>query len=87
MNFRYNPRYYFAIETSYGTTADLKAMIDELHKNGIRVIIDGVRRTIGTFLVQENSIQVYNHCDWSSPLTQIDHDYWYHHEPKDITSA
>ena len=40
--FRYNPRYYFAIETSYGTTADLKQMIDELHKNGIRVILDGV---------------------------------------------
>ena len=40
---RYNPRYYFAIETSYGKTADLKEMIDELHKNGIRVILDGVR--------------------------------------------
>ncbi|CAF1440933.1 unnamed protein product [Rotaria sp. Silwood1] len=65
--FRYNPRYYFAIETSYGTTADLKEMIDEMHKNSIRVILDGV----------------YNHCDCSSPLTQIDHDYWYHHNPKD----
>ena len=39
---RYNPRYYFAIETSYGTTADLKEMIDEMHKNGIRVLLDGV---------------------------------------------
>jgi len=44
--FRYNPRYYFAIETSYGTTADLKEMIDELHKNGIRVILDCVSRCI-----------------------------------------
>ncbi|CAF4159753.1 unnamed protein product [Rotaria sp. Silwood2] len=69
--FRYNPRYYFAIETSYGTTADLKEMIDEMHKNGIRVILDGV----------------YNHCDCSSPLTQIDHDYWYHHNPKDVTMS
>ncbi|CAF0930610.1 unnamed protein product [Adineta steineri] len=67
----YNPRYYFAIETSYGTTADLKEMIDELHKNGIRVILDGV----------------YNHSDSSSPLTQIDHDYWYHHNPKDVTMS
>ncbi|CAF4934064.1 unnamed protein product [Rotaria sp. Silwood1] len=41
--------------------------VDELHKNSIRVILDGV----------------YNHCDCSSPLTQIDHDYWYHHNPKD----
>jgi glycosidase len=42
---RYNPRYYFAIETSYGSTADLKEMIDELHKNGIRVIMDGVSQS------------------------------------------
>ncbi|CAF3325386.1 unnamed protein product [Rotaria socialis] len=67
----YNPRYYFAIETSYGPTADLKEMIDEMHKNGIRVIMDGV----------------YNHCDCTSPLTQIDHDYWYHHNPKDINMS
>jgi 1,4-alpha-glucan branching enzyme len=43
---RYNPRYYFAIETSYGTTSNLKEMIDELHKNGIRVIVDSVRKLI-----------------------------------------
>jgi len=67
----YNPRYYFAIETSYGTTGDLKQMIDELHSHGIRVILDGV----------------YNHSDSSSPLTQIDHDYWYHHNPKDVTMS
>jgi glycosidase len=46
LSFRYNPRYYFAIETSYGTTADLKEMIDEMHKNGIRVILDSVRKFI-----------------------------------------
>ncbi|CAF0788075.1 unnamed protein product [Rotaria sp. Silwood1] len=67
----YNPRYHFAIETSYGPTADLKEMIDEMHKNGIRVIMDGV----------------YNHSDSAAPLTQIDHDYWYHHHPKDITMS
>jgi 1,4-alpha-glucan branching enzyme len=63
----YNPRYFFATESSYGTTADLKRMIDECHARGIRVIMDGI----------------YNHSEAESPLTQIDHDYWYHHEPRD----
>lgn len=63
----YNPRYFFATESSYGTTAELKHLIDECHARGIRVIIDGV----------------YNHSETECPLTQIDHDYWYHHEPKD----
>ncbi len=26
---------------------------------------------------------IYNHSEASSPLTQIDHDYWYHHSPRD----
>ncbi len=63
----YNPRYFFATETSYGTTAELKQLIDECHARGIRVFIDGI----------------YNHSEASSPLTQIDHDYWYHHAPRD----
>ena len=63
----YNPRYFFAAESSYGTTAELKNLIDECHGRGIRVIIDGI----------------YNHSESSSPLTQIDHDYWYHHAPRD----
>ena len=63
----YNPRYFFATESSYGTTAELKNLIDECHGRGIRIIIDGI----------------YNHSEASSPLTQIDHDYWYHHAPRD----
>ena len=63
----YNPRYFFAAESSYGTTEELKNLIDECHGRGIRVILDGI----------------YNHSEASSPLTQIDHDYWYHHEPRD----
>ncbi|MBW4622457.1 MAG: alpha amylase C-terminal domain-containing protein [Cyanosarcina radialis HA8281-LM2] len=63
----YNPRYFFATESSYGSTGDLKRLIDECHARGIRVIMDGI----------------YNHSEASSPLTQIDHDYWYHHEPRD----
>jgi len=62
----YNPRHYFAPESSYGSTKELKELIDECHGRGIRVIIDGV----------------YNHSESSAPLTQIDHDYWYYHEPK-----
>lgn len=64
----YNPRYFFATETSYGTTEQLKHLIDECHARGIRVIIDGI----------------YNHSEASCPLTQIDHDYWYYHSPKDV---
>lgn len=63
----YNPRYFFATESSYGSTADLKRLIDECHGKGIRVFMDGI----------------YNHSESSCPLTQIDHDYWYHHSPKD----
>lgn len=63
----YNPRHFFAPESSYGPTAELKRFIDECHGHGIRVIMDGI----------------YNHSEASSPLTQIDHDYWYHHEPRD----
>lgn len=63
----YNPRYFFATESSYGTTEGLKQLIDECHGRGIRVIMDGI----------------FNHSESESPLTQIDHDYWYHHSPRD----
>jgi 1,4-alpha-glucan branching enzyme len=63
----YNPRFFFATESAYGSTAELKQLIDECHGRGIRVILDGI----------------YNHSESSCPLTQIDHDFWYHHDPKD----
>lgn len=63
----YNPRYFFATESSYGTTDGLKRLIDECHGKGIRVIMDGI----------------FNHSEAESPLTQIDHDYWYYHSPRD----
>jgi 1,4-alpha-glucan branching enzyme len=63
----YNPRHFFATESSYGSTDELKNLIDECHGKGIRVIMDGI----------------YNHSEAEAPLTQIDHDYWYHHEPRD----
>jgi len=63
----YNPRHFFAPESSYGTTADLKQLIDECHSRGMRVIFDSV----------------LNHAESESPLTKIDYDYWFHHEPQD----
>ena len=60
----YVVRHFFATETSYGSTEDLKRLIDECHARGIRVIMDGI----------------YNHCDEKCPLLQIDRDYWYYHD-------
>lgn len=63
----YNTKYLMAPEAAYGSPDRLKFLIDECHGRGIRVILDGV----------------FNHSASKAPLTQIDHDYWYHHEPKD----
>jgi 1,4-alpha-glucan branching enzyme len=66
-NWGYSPAHYFAPEPSYGSTAELKQLIDECHAHGIRVIVDGV----------------YNHASTDNALTQIDHDYWFRREGKD----
>ncbi|MBK1884166.1 hypothetical protein JIN85_17230 [Luteolibacter pohnpeiensis] len=63
----YNPRHFFAVESSYGTPTEYKQMIDACHGHGMRVFKDGV----------------YNHAETSTPLAQIDHDYWFHHDPVD----
>jgi 1,4-alpha-glucan branching enzyme len=63
----YSPQHFFAAESNYGTTVELKHLIDDCHGKGIRVILDGI----------------YNHSNTDCPLTQIDHDYWYHHDPTD----
>lgn len=63
----YNTRHYFAVESSYGSTRDLKHLVDECHKRGIRVILD----------------ITLNHSDTEAPLTKIDYEYWYRREPKD----
>lgn len=63
----YSPQHFFAVESNYGSTVELKHLIDECHGRGIRVIIDGI----------------YNHSNTDCPLTQIDHDYWFYHEPQD----
>lgn len=66
-NWGYSPIHYFSPESSYGTTSELKELIDKCHELGIRVIVDGV----------------YNHANKDTALAQIDHDYWFRHDPKD----
>ena len=66
----YKVRHFFATESSYGSTEDLKRFIDECHGRGIRVFIDGI----------------YNHTDEECPLMLIDRNYWYYeyrHYPED----
>jgi len=57
----YNPKFFYAVESAYGETSDLKHLIDECHARGIRVILDVVA----------------NHAQQDSPLAQIDHNYWF----------
>jgi len=61
-NWGYIPSYFFAPQTNYGTTKELKHLIDECHARGIRVILD----------------QLYNHSSDESPLIHIDRNYWYY---------
>jgi glycosidase len=41
-NHRYNTTNYFSIDRKLGTMGDFKALIDMAHRNGVRVILDGV---------------------------------------------
>lgn len=69
-NWGYKVRHFFATESSYGSTEDLKRFIDECHARGIRVFMDGI----------------YNHTDEECPLMLIDRNYWYYkhmHYPDD----
>ena len=66
----YKVRHFFATESSYGSTTDLKHFIDQCHARGIRVFMDGI----------------YNHTDEECPLMLIDRNYWYYqhkHYPED----
>ena len=66
-NWGYNPRHYFAVESSYGSSEDLKRLVDECHSRGIRVLMDCI----------------FNHTDTEMPLTQINFDYWFDREATD----
>ena len=58
----YNPHSLFAVENTYGTPTDFARLVDECHKQGIRVIMD----------------VVFNHMAEDAPLTKIDYTYWFH---------
>ena len=66
-NWGYSPIHYFSPDSAYGSTAQLKELVDKCHALGIRIIVDGV----------------YNHSSTDIALAQIDHDYWFRHEGKD----
>jgi len=63
-NWGYIPTYFLTTQPNYGSTSELKQLIDECHARGIRVILD----------------QLYNHSSEESPLLHIDRDYWYYHD-------
>ncbi len=61
LSWGYNPKFFYAVESAYGETADLKQLVDECHGRGIRVILD----------------LVANHAQQDTPMAQIDHNYWF----------
>jgi 1,4-alpha-glucan branching enzyme len=63
----YNLRSLFAVDSGYGSPADLCKLVDECHGRGIRVIIDGV----------------YNHAEADCPLAKIDYEYWFYKDNPD----
>jgi len=51
----YNPAFFMALESSYGTPDEFKELIDQAHDRGIAILID----------------LVFNHADGSSPYQQM----------------
>ncbi|MFQ6606472.1 MAG: alpha-amylase family glycosyl hydrolase [Fidelibacterota bacterium] len=51
----YNPAFFFAVESSYGSPEDFKTLVNEAHAQGIAVIMDAV----------------FNHCDGTAPYYQL----------------
>ncbi len=43
----YNTRDFFKIDTRLGTNDDFRSVVEELHKNGIKVVLDGVFNHVG----------------------------------------
>ncbi|RYG23462.1 glycoside hydrolase family 13 protein [bacterium] len=46
-NHKYDTEDYFAVDPQYGTEADLKGLIADLHRRGMRLMLDGVFNHIG----------------------------------------
>jgi len=48
LSWGYNPSFFYAVESSYGSPDDLKTLVDTAHRNGIAVILDVVYNHGGT---------------------------------------
>lgn len=66
----YNTRDYSKIDTRLGTNADFKKVVDELHKNGIKVVLDGVFNHVGRGFWAFKDVQEKR---WDSPYKD-----WFH---------
>ncbi|HEY9722680.1 MAG TPA: alpha-amylase family glycosyl hydrolase [Oscillatoriaceae cyanobacterium] len=69
-NHKYNTMDYMKIDPHFGTNAQFKSLLDELHRNGIRVIIDGVFNHTG-----DDSV-MFQDCVKNGPKSQYWN--WYH---------
>ncbi len=66
----YNTRDYSKIDTRLGTNLDFKKVVDELHKNGIKVVLDGVFNHVGRGFWAFKDVQEKR---WDSPYKD-----WFH---------
>lgn len=53
-NHRYDAVDYFSIDARLGTEEDFKRLVEEVHRNQMKIMLDGV----------------YNHCGWNHPFFQ-----------------
>ncbi|MBO7426915.1 MAG: cyclomaltodextrinase [Clostridiales bacterium] len=66
----YNTRDYGLIDKRLGTNEDFKKVVDELHKNGIKVVLDGVFNHVGRGFWAFKDVQEKK---WDSPYKD-----WFH---------
>ena len=66
----YNTRDYGLIDTRLGTNDDFKKVVDELHKEGIKVVLDGVFNHVGRGFWAFKDVQEKR---WDSPYKD-----WFH---------
>src|SRR3954471_1668502 len=48
LSWGYNPSFFYAVESSYGTPDHLKELVDTAHRNGVAVILDVVLNNGGS---------------------------------------